>query len=133
MVERFDIDNICKGAYKVGKLNSEIIELLGLKIPESDILIGADKIVYTQKHKHKFEDSAQYKKCIEATPDIINNPDYVGVHPNGQSIEYIKTIDKTMLLAVRINSKGSLWVKTVFPITEQKLELYINSGTVKKC
>ncbi|QUI24844.1 hypothetical protein HZI73_22200 [Vallitalea pronyensis] len=133
MTEKFDIDNLTQNAYVIGKLNEEIINLLNLTMDETDILIGKDKIKYTLKHKHKFRNDEEYKKCIEFTPDIIANPDYVGVHPNGKSIEFIKTIDQTLVVAVRIKPKGILWVKTIFPITPDKLNVYKKSNTLKKC
>ncbi|QUH29568.1 PBECR3 domain-containing polyvalent protein [Vallitalea guaymasensis] len=132
MIERFDIDKLDKKAYIIGKLNKKTIDLLKLHIDETDIIIGEDKIRYTLKHKNEFKDDEEYKRCIELAPDIIANPDYIGMHPNKKSIEYIKILDKTLVVAVRIKPKGVLWVKTIFTITTDKLEKYIRSGSLKR-
>ncbi|MFL0194425.1 hypothetical protein ACJDU8_02390 [Clostridium sp. WILCCON 0269] len=132
MAERFDIDNITKKNYDVGILGDDVISQFDLKISKRKIYFSNDKILYTKKHAYKFKNIKEYKKCVEATPDIIKNPDYIAMHPNGKSIEYIKKIDSIVLVAVRIKPYGDLWVKSVFPITQAKLDLYIKSGTAKK-
>lgn len=132
MIEKFDIDNLTKSAYYVGRLEKKIVDLLGINLAEMDILFSKDKIEYTKKHINDFNDYESFKKHVEATPDIIAEPDYVGVHPNGQSIEFIKEIDEITLVAVRIKPVGILWVKSVFPITRSKLNSYLKSGTLKK-
>lgn len=127
-----DIDNINKKVYEVGTLKQDIIDMFNLNMSEKTICFSDDKITYTLKHKHKFDNEEQYKECIESTPEIIENPDYVALHPNGQSIEFIKGMDKIMLVAVRVKRKGNLWVKSIYPISQAKLDLYIKSGTAKK-
>jgi hypothetical protein len=132
-VEYFDIDNIDKKFYNVGSLSSDVVNLLGLNSTvNTPILFSDDKIKYTLKHSHEFDSYEQYKACVEAIPDIISNPDYIAKHPNGESIEYIKTLDKLVLVAIRIKQSGNLWVKSFYPITQAKLQLYIDDGTVKK-
>lgn len=129
MIDNFDIDNLFKNTYHVGFITQEVITLLGFTRLETSILFGKDKIKYTEKHKHKFVDAASYKKHIEAVPQIISDFDYVALHPSNNSIEYIKKLDEIMVVAVR--GKEVLWVKTVFPISEDKLNLYKISGTLK--
>lgn len=131
-MDNINMNNINKKVYEVGILKQDVIDLLNLNISEKTICFSDDKILYTSKHKFKFDNEEQYKKCIESTPDIIDDPDYIALHPNGQSIEFIKEMDKIMLVAVRVKREGSLWVKSVYPITQAKLELYLNSGTAKK-
>ncbi|MCL2628509.1 MAG: PBECR2 nuclease fold domain-containing protein [Oscillospiraceae bacterium] len=131
-MEYFDIDNLYKRNYLVGRLTEKVINLLKLATIETDILISKDKIKYTLKHEPDFESYEQYKKCFEMTPDIIANPDYVALHPSGESIEYIKQLDKTVLLAVRIKSGECMWVSSFFPITRAKLNVYIREGTAKR-
>ena len=131
-MDNIDMNNINKRAYEVGILKKDIIDMFNLGLNEKTIYFSDDKIAYTSKHKHKFDSEDQYKTCIESTPDIISNPDYIALHPNGESIEYIKQIDKLILVAVRIKRNGNLWVKSVYPITQAKLDKYINSNTAKK-
>jgi len=56
----------------------------------------------------------------------------VVVHPSGESVEYIKTVNETVLVAVRLNQKDKLWFKTMFKLTPAKLQVYLDSGTAKK-
>jgi len=133
MAEYFDLENLCKGAYTVGRLEQKIINLLGLKLNSVDILIGKDKIEYTHKHEKDYKSYNDYKRLTESTPDVIANPDYVAIHPNGKSLEYIKIIDEIIIVAVRVKLHGFLWVKSVYPISKAKFELYQSWGTVKKC
>ncbi len=131
MSEKFDINNINKNVYNIGKLTSDIIEILDIELNEADILISDDKIKYTEKHISDYENYQQYKEMTEKAPEIIAKPDYVGVHPKGQSIEFIKKLDKNILVAVRISNKNNMWVKSIYPITDSKLNIYIKSGRVK--
>ncbi|CDX02958.1 hypothetical protein DesLBE_4632 [Desulfitobacterium sp. LBE] len=132
-MEKFNLENINKNSYHIGNLNKKIIELLNLNIQENTkIIIGQDKIKYTEKHKHKFASYDEYKQHIEMAPEIVASPDYVALHPNGESIEFIKMVDEIILVAVRVRQHGNLWVKSIFPITQSKLEIYIKSGTAKK-
>lgn len=132
MSKKIDIQNEEIQVHEVGTLNSKVISLLGLQTNEKKIVIGKDKLKYVEKHKHKFKSEDEFVRHIESLPEIIDNPDYVGLHPNGDSIEYIKQIDKILLIAVRIRSQGNLWIKSVFPITKDKLETYKMSGSLKE-
>jgi len=132
MIEHFSIDNLNKGAYCVGKVSKKVIGLLNLNINEVDIIFSKDKIEYTQKHIQDYKTYDDYKRLTELTPEIISNPDYISMHPSGKSIEYIKVIDEVMIVAVRVKPSGVLWVKTVFPITIDKFNIYKSSGTLIK-
>lgn len=129
--EKLDIENMENKPYKVGRVTKAIIDEFGLPISEKDILIWGDRIPHIERHKGDFATEEDYKKHIEAMPDIISNPDYVSIHPNGQSLEYIKRIDELVLVAVRIKLKGNLVVRSAYPIKEEKLDSYITSGRAR--
>lgn len=130
--DEIELDNLDRNVYKIGKLSMNVINLLELESDEREIIIWKDRFEYVEKHKDDFENEEQYKKHIEAIPSIIQNPDYVGIHPNGKSIEFIKKIDKHMLVAVRLSSKDRLSFRSSYPIKESKLKNYIQSGRMKK-
>jgi len=90
MAEKFNIDKMDKKIYHLGTLTDEVIRLLELDLKPTSICISDDKIEYTRKHEYKFKSYEVYKKCVEQAPDIIEYPDYIALHPNGSSIEYIK-------------------------------------------
>jgi len=131
-LDLFDLDNLDKEVYTLGRITDEIIDLLGLTINQKDIIIWRDRFSYIDKHKNEFDNEEQYIEHVKAIPDVIRNPEYVGVHPNGKSIEFIKKIDKNLMIAVRINKKGNLVFRTSYPIKDSKLNNYISSGRVKK-
>ncbi|XOW02360.1 hypothetical protein QK906_07520 [Streptococcus thermophilus] len=66
----------------------------------------------------------------ERIPEIIAHPEYIGCHPNGLSLKYIKRIDGNVLVAVRLCDK--LNVRTMFVIKDSKLKNYLNAGRAKK-
>ncbi|QQP15001.1 hypothetical protein FJQ98_16790 [Lysinibacillus agricola] len=131
-LDLFDLDNLDKEVYTIGRITDEIIDLLGITINQKDIIIWRDRFAYIDKHKNEFDNEKQYIEHVKAIPDVIRNPEYVGVHPSGKSIEFIKKIDKNLMIAVRINTKGNLVFRTSYPIKDSKLNNYISSGRVKK-
>lgn len=115
----------------VGMLMKIHIDILGLDMNEKQILIWNDRLKYIEKHKSDFDSEKEWKKHVESIPEIIEYPDYIGLHPSNNSIQFIKTIDKNMLVGVRIKNKGKLVVRTAYPISNENLQIYLKSGTIK--
>ncbi|HCX63115.1 MAG TPA: hypothetical protein DHU59_11855 [Clostridiales bacterium] len=132
MVDKFDIDNIVNNVYELGMLKDSIIQLLGIESKESKVLISKDKITYTKKHCKDYSCYEEFKMHTEAAPTVLKLPDYVGIHPKGDSIIFVKKITANVLVAVRLSNTDVKWVKTIYPITEAKLNNYIKSGRLKK-
>lgn len=130
--DTFDLSNLEKGFYKIGKLTMNIIDLLGLETEEKEIIIWSDRVDHLEKHKNDFDNDEQFYKHVEAIPDIVQNPDYVGIHPNGGSIEFIKLIEKNVMVAVRINNSKKLAFRTCYPISDNKFEKFKASGRIRK-
>jgi len=59
-------------------------------------------------------------------------PDYIGLHPKDNSIQYIKRIDEIMLVGIRIKGTGELSLRSSYPITKDTLNRYIQSNTCWK-
>lgn len=112
---------------EVGSLRKEIIDMLGLELEERKVLISAGNIKHMKKEHPK-----DYEKYGQLIPKIIAYPDYVGIHPKNGSIQYIKEVSNGILIAVRASSSGVLFVRSLYELSEGKLELYIKSGTIKK-
>lgn len=116
---------------QIGKVNKKVIKLLGLGYREELPIILGDTNVEHMKRQH-LQDYEKYGKDIK---DIIENPTYVAKNPNQGSIEYIKEykIDNDfVLVAVRISSKGTMFAKTLFTMTERKKNIYLKNGYAKK-
>lgn len=114
---------------KVGILTDEVIDLLDLDrslLEDLTIYLNSDRKKHMRKHQDEFDD---FEKVYDSIGDIIQNADYVGKHPKGKSVEYIKKIDGNVLVAVRIDKK--LTVRTMYTIKDTKLKNYIKSGRTK--
>lgn len=112
---------------KIGKVNKRVIELLGLEYKEELPIILGDTNIEHMKRQHP-ED---YKKYGDKIEDIINEPTYVARNPNKDSIEYIKEYkidNEFVLVAVRISNKGTMFAKTLFKMTERKINIYLNNN-----
>lgn len=135
MFEHYNINNLDKLEYTVGRINQDIIHLLGLQICECDIKLTAKRIRHTKKHECEFDSFSEYKTCIESAPKIIESPEYVGLHPDRNSVRYVSSIGSVriiILVAVGLDGVDEQWIKTIYPITEDKLNMYIASGQLVK-
>lgn len=108
---------------QIGTLDKRIIDLLGLdKQEDSPIFIGPQNIQHMQ-NSHP-DDYAKYgdKIC-----EIISSPTYVAKHPRKESIEYIKVYEQDndhVLVAVRASGRGVLFARTLFVMSDEKVEKY---------
>lgn len=112
---------------QIGKVNKRVIELLKLGYKEELPIIMGETNIEHMKRRHP-EDYEKYKDKIK---DIINKPTYVAKNPNKGSIEYIKEFkidNEFVLIAVRISNKGTMFVKTLFKMTERKINIYLNNN-----
>lgn len=116
---------------KIGKFSKKIIDLLNLDIPENtEIYIGNQNREHMEKkHSHDY----YYHHLL---PNIIENPDYVGIEPKNNSIEYIKevSIDPNVIIkiAIRVSSNGKYFVRTMYNISDHKIQSALNKGYLFK-
>lgn len=116
---------------QIGKLNKKVIDLLELEFKAGLPIILGDSNIEHMQRQHP-EDYKKYGKNIE---EIIENPTYIAKNPNQGSIEYIKEYkvnNEFVLVAVRISNKGTLFAKTLFTMTERKINIYLKNGYAKK-
>lgn len=116
---------------QIGKVSKKVIEILNLEYEkEFPIFLGNSNIEH-MKRQHP-EDYEKYGQDIS---EIIKNPTYVARNPNQGSIEYIKEYkinNEYVLVAVRISNKGTMFAKTLFKMTERKINIYLKNGYAKK-
>ena len=114
------------------QFKKKIIDLLNLDIPENtEIYIGnQNKEHMEKKHSH------DYYYYHHLLPNIIENPDYVGIEPKNNSIEYIKevSIDPNVIIkiAIRVSSNGKYFVRTMYNISDHKIQSALNKGYLFK-
>ena len=114
---------------KIGELNSKVIEILGLDLKPQNINIWPTRLQeHCEKHKNEYSSPNAYNQAIRLIPEILKNPDYIGLHKNG-NIQYVKKLDDISLIGIQIlKGSGHLLFRTIFPISEVKLKNSIKSG-----
>ena len=131
-MKNFDINKLSKGKsrnIKIGELSKNVIELLDLDLKPQNINIWSTRIEeHCEKHKNEYSSPSAYNQAVNSIPLIIEKPDYVGLHKNG-NLQYVKRLDDVSLVGIQIlKGSGDLLFRTIFPISEIKLENAIKSG-----
>lgn len=126
-----DIQSILKSNHnspvKIGELTQDVIDKLNLNCSPRSIFLTPDRIYHCENHKYQYSDNASYEECLSNIPSIIERPDYIGFNQNHNSIQYVKKLSDTILVAIRIFDTGPLRLRTIFPITEFYLKNKIKS------
>lgn len=116
---------------KVGEFKKEIIELLDLNItPGTPIYIGESNINHIIA-KHSYE----YEIYFNHLSDIITYPDYVGISPKDNSIQFVKefAINKEFIrVAAKASTNNNHYIRTLHLLSTNNVERYLQKGTLKK-
>ena len=131
-MQELDIYKINKGKsknIKIGELSKEVIDILQLNLNPQNINIWSTRLEeHCEKHKEEYSSPTAYDEAVKKIPLIISEPDYVGVHKNG-NIQYVKKLTDISLVGIQIvRGSGGLLFRTIFPISEVKLQNSIKSG-----
>ena len=114
---------------KIGELSKDVIDILELDLNPQNINIWSTRIQeHCEKHKDDYSSPSAYNQTVKSIPLILKEPDYVGLHKNG-NIQYVKRLDDISLVGIQIlKGSGHLLFRTIFPISETKLNNSIKSG-----
>lgn len=112
----------------VGKYKEDFNKQLNINLPIDDIYQSDGLIIHIKKRHPGLE------KYMSDIPDIIKNPDYIGVNPKEtDSIELIKVLDDNLLVAVKLDKDDNhLFVASLYNVSNTKLQNRLNSGRIKK-
>lgn len=113
----------------VGKYNVSYNDILDLHLGELEIYRSKGLPTHMVKRKH-----FKALKYIDYIPDIISEPDYIGVNPNEKdiSIEMIKKYSDNILIGIKLDSDGEyLYVSTMHDIQESKISRRLFGGRIK--
>ena len=119
-----------KELLKVGKYNPHFNDILGINIKELEIYRSKGLPSHMVKRKH-----LKCLKYIDYIPDIILEPDYLGINPNEQetSIELVKKYADNVMIGIKLDTDGEyLYVSTMHDIQESKILRRLHSGRLKK-
>lgn len=116
---------------KVGEFTESIITQLQLNIP-----VGTPILIGESNEEHiKSRHLSEYEKYFDRIPDIIANPDYIGLSPKDSSIQFVKNFivnSEYIRVAVKVAQTGNSFVKTMHLLSTCNAERYIQKGTLKK-
>lgn len=131
-MEELDINKLSKlksKNIKIGELSKDVINILNLDLNPQNINIWSARIQeHCEKHKQDYSSPNAYNQAVKSIPLIIKEPDYIGLHKNG-NIQYVKRLDDISLVGIQIlKGSGNLLFRTIFPISEIKLNNSIKSG-----
>ena len=115
---------------EVGKYNIKFNEILGVDIQDLPIYRSKGLPSHMIKRKH-----FRSLKHIDDIPEIISNPDYLGINPNehGTSIEFVKKYEDNVMIGVKLDSDSKyLYVSTMHDIQESKVARRLHSGRLKE-
>ena len=113
---------------KIGELSKEVISILDLNLKPQNINIWSTRIVdHCEKHKEDYSSPEAYYQAVKSIPLIIKEPDYIGLHKNG-NIQYIKKLDDISLVGIKICK--NLLFRTIYPISETKLNNSLKSKKI---
>ncbi|MCJ7691135.1 MAG: hypothetical protein MUO60_17725 [Clostridiaceae bacterium] len=112
----------------VGTLRQDIIDLLELELPPGDILMNPGAIKHIKKRHINI-----FNLYFQSIPDIISNPDYVGINPTEpNSVELVKVFSDNILVAVKLDPSGNLCFSSIYDIKPGKLRNRLASGRLKE-
>ena len=116
---------------KVGKYNPQFNNILGIDIEELEIYRSKGLPAHMIKSGH-----GKCLKYIDYIPNIIEQPDYIGINPNEngtKSVELIKRYRDNVMIGIKLDSDNEyLYVSTMHDIQEKKIERRLFSGRIKK-
>ena len=116
---------------RVGYLRQRIANELGIEF--TGVIYASPGVL---KHIIKRHGRQLNKKTrdsiLEWMKKILEEPDYIGIYKNegGQTaVEFIKRVYTHLLLVVEVDEKHEyIYVTTMYPITDKKIENKIYSG-----
>ena len=78
---------------------------------------------------------ADYAKYGTYISDILSTPDYVGINPKDDSIEYVKEYlinQEYVKVAVRVSTAGRYFARSLYVLNQNRVHNFIAKGTLKK-
>ena len=84
------------------------------------IVIYDDRYDHIEKHKNEFSSIDEYNNALLNVKLIVAEPDFIVIDDKRKCIEFIKTLNDNVLIAVRLSSSSELKIKSLYPINEVK-------------
>ena len=113
---------------KLGTYNQEFNKIIGTEMKSMDIYRSKGLPAHLIKRKHYVA-----LKYIDYLPDIISNPDYIGIDPQEpDSIEFVKTYKDNIWVGIKVNKdEEHYYVSTMYDVQPSKISRRLHSGRIK--
>ena len=114
---------------KLGTYNQKFNDIIGTELESMDIYRSKGLPAHLLKRHHY--DALKY---IDYLPEIISNPDYVGIDPKEpNSIEFVKSYRENIWVGIKIDKdKEHYYVATMYNVQESKIVRRLHSGRIKR-
>ena len=116
---------------RVGYLRERVAYELGIEF--TGVIYASPGVLkhIIKRHGRQF-DKRTRTGILEWMKKILDDPDYIGIYKNDEgqtAIEFIKKAYPNLLLGVEVDEeKQYIYVTTMYPITDRKIENRIYSG-----
>ena len=116
---------------RVGYLRERVAYELGIEF--TGVIYASPGVLkhIIKRHGRQF-DKRTRTGILEWMKKILDDPDYIGIYKNDEgqtAIEFIKKAYTNLLLGVEVDEeKQYIYVTTMYPITDMKIENRIYSG-----
>lgn len=117
----------------VGRVSDEIVEKYKLyDYRNMEITQSLDLYLHVAKHVPEFESVDSYNHTMSNIPEIILNPYFVYYDSHKNSLLYFKEIDENVCAVVKLNLRKNkdTYVSTVYPISKQKIQRYVEQSYI---
>lgn len=115
----------------VGTLSPSVESILNISgINDRNIYLGDSNITHMKK-SHPV-DYAKYQSQIS---NILAAPDYIGLNPKDNSIEYVKEFlqnNEYVKVVVRVSTGNRYFARSIYILNSNRVQNFINKGTLKK-
>lgn len=120
---------------RVGYFKEKMANYLGVRY-SGTIYASPGVIKHIQRRHGKHLSKKIVGNIIDVMKKIIESPDYIGVYKiteNEVLIELVKKIDDNILIGIEIDSERDyIYVSTMYPITDAKMDRKIYSGKLSR-
>lgn len=120
---------------RVGYLRQKIANELGIEF--TGVIYASPGVLkhIMRRHGRQLADKTK-GGIVDSMKLILEDPDYVGIYVNegGQTaVEFVKKIYTNLLLGVELDEENQyIYVSTMYPITESKINNKLYSGKLKE-
>lgn len=107
----------------LGKISQEIVDKWHLdEYKNKNIVFYSDRNDHCKEHILQYESEDDYYYAMKNLEKAIHKPSYVYYDVDKKGLEFYKKFKNNILVAVRISPGTELKVKSVYPVSDAKIE-----------